>query len=98
MYSKYSGEHLTDAIVFINQLQIKLRRERVITEAEMRKLFKFKQRNTENLEMQFCANVLLGSAREAKLLFEQFETADQERYKELPIYKLFNDMSATVPV
>ncbi|WP_255291890.1 DUF4365 domain-containing protein [Bacillus pseudomycoides] len=98
LYSKYSGEHLTDAIVFINQLQIKLRRERVITEAEMRKLFKFKQRNTENLEMQFCANVLLGSAREAKLLFEQFETADQERYKELPIYKLFNDMSATVPV
>ncbi|RAN85244.1 DUF4365 domain-containing protein [Bacillus sp. SRB_331] len=96
LYSKYAGEYITDAIVFINQLQIKLRREGVISEEDSKQLITIKQKNAENLDMQFCTSVLLGSAVESKILFGQFESDNQERYKEFPIYKLYEHLCISI--
>ncbi len=46
--------------------------------------------------MQFCTSVLIGSAHEAKVLFGQLEAVDQERYKEFPIYKLYEQLFSTI--
>ncbi|PET96540.1 hypothetical protein CN941_21350 [Bacillus cereus] len=95
IYNMYAGENFTADIVTINQLQIKKRREKSLSQSDIQELFSIKVKNRDNLEMQFCTSVLLESSQEAKLFFEQLETGTQERYTEFPIYKLYNQLCAT---
>ncbi|PFR36754.1 hypothetical protein [Bacillus cereus] len=92
IYKRYAGENITEDIIFVNQLQIKKRKEVPLSQHEIEKLFAIKIKDRDNIELQFCASVLLESSREAKLFFEQLETSRQERYKEFPIYKLYNQL------
>lgn len=98
IYGKYSGDTLTPDIRFINQTQIKKRREGGLSEADIKRLFVIKQKHADDIDMNFCTSVLLESKIEAKLLFGRLKKEDQERYKIYPIYKLYNDMSSVVSV
>ncbi|MCA1047793.1 DUF4365 domain-containing protein [Bacillus toyonensis] len=96
LFSKFTGENLTEEIVFINRLQIKIRIEGVISKEDFKQLYTIKKQNAENIEMQFCTSVLLGSAYESKIIFEEFENEDQERYRDFPIYKLYEHLCTTI--
>ncbi|PFE90869.1 hypothetical protein CN325_26295 [Bacillus thuringiensis] len=95
IYNMYTGKNITADIITINQLQIKKRREESLSQSDIQELFAIKVKNRDSLEIQFCTSVLLESSQEAKLFFEQLEIGTQERYKELPIYKLYNQLCAT---
>ncbi|HFJ9318695.1 TPA: DUF4365 domain-containing protein [Bacillus tropicus] len=98
IYSKYQGDTLTPEILYINQTQIKKRREGELSEADVHRLFSIKQEHAGDIGMNFCTSVLLESKVEAKLLFDKLSREEQERYKAFPIYKLYYDMTATVLV
>ncbi|WP_255300821.1 hypothetical protein [Bacillus thuringiensis] len=95
IYNMYTGKNITADIITINQLQIKKRREESLSQSDIQELFAIKVKNRDSLEIQFCTSVLLESSQEAKLFFEKLEIGTQERYKELPIYKLYNQLCAT---
>ncbi|MCR8861010.1 DUF4365 domain-containing protein [Bacillus pseudomycoides] len=92
IYNRYAGENITADVIFINQLQIKKRREEPLSQSDMQELFAIKIKNRDDIEIQFCTSVLLESSQEAKLFFEQLKMGTQERYKKFPICKLYNQL------
>lgn len=98
IYSKYQGDTLTPEILYINQTQIKKRREGELSETDIHRLFSIKQEHTGNIGMNFCTSVLLESKVEAKLLFDKLNKEEQEHYKLFPIFKLYIDMNEPIPV
>ena len=89
IYKSYEGENLDPNVILINQAQIKLRDNGSLTDDDIEKLIKSKQSDPENIELQFCASVLLESKHEAKMYFNQLDADRQNYYKKLPIYTLF---------
>lgn len=92
IYSRYSGEHLEQNVITVNQYQINIRRTGSLNNEEIEKIIKLKQLETSNLELQFCTSVLLESKFESKSYFNQLNPEKQDFYKKLPIYTLYEKL------
>ncbi|MGH0692415.1 DUF4365 domain-containing protein [Bacillus cereus] len=98
IYEKYSGDALTPEILYINQTQIKKRREGKLTETDIDRLYAIKLEHVGHIDMNFCTSVLLESKVEAKLSFGRLNKEEQENYKAYPIYKLYSDLYKSEPI
>lgn len=98
IYEKYTGDTLTPEILYINQTQIKKRRDGKLTETDIDRLYAIKLEYAGYIDMNFCTSVLLESKMEAKLSYERLNKEEQENYRVYPIYKLYCDLYKSEPV
>jgi hypothetical protein len=79
------------AIVKINEMQIKERKEELLDE-EKETLLNLKNQFPLNdfIQLHFCVNVLLKSKIEAKLILKKMESQMQEDFMKSPIFHLYN--------
>ncbi|PAK37640.1 DUF4365 domain-containing protein [Peribacillus simplex] len=94
IYNKFSYSSLKEKNKFsrtvtINKLQIVIRSVGSLEDEGYIKLMELKRNSMDDIETQFCINVLIESKREAKLCFQQFDEERQKFYKTLPIYHLY---------
>ncbi|MFE6139603.1 hypothetical protein [Bacillus sp. NPDC057893] len=92
IYGKYTGDTLIPKVLYINQTQIKKRREGKLTETDIDRLYAIKLEHAGHIDMNFCTSVLLESKVEAKLSYGRLNKEEQENYKVYPIYKLYCDL------
>lgn len=98
IYEKYTGDTLTPEILYINQAQIKKRREGKLTETDIARLYEMKLEHGGHIDVNFCTSVLLESKAEAKISYGRLNKEEQENYKVYPIYKLYCDLYESEPV
>lgn len=83
-----SAENLHVEIKILNYLQT-LKRERVLTAEENRKLYEIAENENSSLLVKLGANVLLENYIVARIQFEQLSLQDQEIFRSFPIYKFW---------
>ncbi|WP_394555948.1 DUF4365 domain-containing protein [Priestia aryabhattai] len=90
IYELYNGYPKgVSEIVVINQVQINLRKNGKLSSDEVSLLIGIKNSKSDNVGIQFCVSVLLGSRQEAEYYYEKLSKEDQTFYSDLPIYHLF---------
>lgn len=84
---------VTYNIFMINYTQAKLRYNKELTNHEYFEMMSIRdQSKLDNYELRFCANILLGNKTEANMLFKMLSEKQQELYKTMPIYTLYNGL------
>ncbi len=83
-----SADNLHVEIKILNYLQT-IKRERVLTTEENRKLYEIAENENSSLMVKLGANVLLENYIVARIQFEQLCMQDQETFRFFPIYKFW---------
>ena len=85
--NKWANNNYLDDISKINRYQI-VKRERGLNQTEINDILSIKKNNFD-LEIQCCANLLLGNYIEAMDNLNNMEYSIRENFKKYPIYNLF---------
>ncbi|PGX17453.1 hypothetical protein COE08_21475 [Priestia megaterium] len=79
-------------IYTINKLQTRFRKQGILKDEDYELLIMLKDNSEGNLDLKFCANVLLENKAEAKSCFKKFDKKQQKSYEQYPIFNLYKKM------
>lgn len=81
-------------IILVNKMQTILRKHCSFTEDESKAIVKLKintaNKQSNNIGLLFCLNVLLNSDKEAEYYFNLLDKEQKKTYREMPIFSYFN--------
>lgn len=86
-----------DSIVLVNLYQIKFRKEDKLTIDDLEALVNLKNQLSfkENIELQFCVNVLLQNKIESNIYFRKMDTLMQSNFESYPIFNIYKEFKFT---